>query len=223
METLSLDWETRSVVDLRDCGAYIYAEHPSTSIVCLGYHLPGFEDVRIWRPLDGDTFPAEVLDWTAAGKPVRAWNATFERLIWNAVLTRSIQNAPVMAIEQTYCTMTESLAMALPGRLSLAAKVLGLEQRKDDAGGRVMKQISKPRAPRKNENPVEILWWEDPEKNQQVYDYCKQDVRTELAAAKKIRRLDHSEQRMYWLDQHINDRGIFIDVRNTFFVFKGRS
>ena len=37
MTTLNLDFETRSTVDLRRAGIYVYAEHPNTDVNCLAY------------------------------------------------------------------------------------------------------------------------------------------------------------------------------------------
>ena len=53
----------------------------------------------------------------------------------------------------------------------------------------------------------------DPEKWQQFIDYCEQDVRVEMAIAYDIRALKYldTEQQLWTIDQHINDRGVHID------------
>jgi DNA polymerase len=47
---------------------------------------------------------------------------------------------------------------------------------------------------------------------EKVYDYCAQDIRTELALHKRIRGLGSSERRVWLLDQKINERGVRLDM-----------
>jgi len=75
-----------------------------------------------------------------------------------------------------------------------------------------MLQMSRPRKPRKGEPKGALLWWDEPEKLQRLIEYCRQDVRVERAIAKRVRRLDSLERRVYLLDQKVNDRGVHIDV-----------
>ena len=56
------------------------------------------------------------------------------------------------------------------------------------------------------------VWWEDPEKLKRLYDYCKQDVRTELALSQCIPPLSELELKTYRLDQIVNDRGLNVDM-----------
>mgnify|MGYP000314115480 CR=1 FL=1 len=46
--TLHIDFETRSVVDLKKSGVYVYAEHPLTSVTCAAY---AFDEARTLHPL----------------------------------------------------------------------------------------------------------------------------------------------------------------------------
>ena len=57
MRYLPLDFETRSLLDLRDTGVYPYASHASTAIWCTAWAFRG-EEPRIWKP--GDPLPAEI-------------------------------------------------------------------------------------------------------------------------------------------------------------------
>lgn len=74
-----------------------------------------------------------------------------------------------------------------------------------------MLKLCKPRKPRKGEPADALCWHEDPDDLQALYEYCRQDVRTEMAADKKLLRLRPSEQELWYLDQTINDRGINVD------------
>lgn len=214
---LSMDFETRSPVDLSTAGAHVYAAHPDTLVLCLAYAFDD-EPVCLWRWFEdgAEGFPAAVLDHVAAGGTVRGWNVTFERLIWNGVLLRQLGGAEGrMAAEQTRCTMTEALAMALPGALGKCAAALNLDQQKDDAGHRIMLQLSQPRRARKGEDADAIHWWtpeEAPDKYARLYAYCSQDVDTERAVARFVRPLTSVEQALYVLDAGINDVGVAVDI-----------
>jgi DNA polymerase bacteriophage-type len=148
-----------------------------------------------------------------SGGILRAWNAQFERVIWNLILHRRY-GFPLTTRAQWHCTAAEAAAMSLPRSLSVAAEVLGVAEQKDDTGRRLMLQMAKPRRPRKSETFAEgtLLWWDDEDRRQRLYEYCRQDVRTERAVARRVRPLPATERRVYLLDQLANDRGVHLDV-----------
>jgi DNA polymerase len=84
MTALHLDFETRSPVDLKKAGTYVYAEHPDTDIWCAAYAL-GDEPVRLWLP-EGPC-PDDVRQHIEGGGLVVAHNAAFERVVWHHVFT----------------------------------------------------------------------------------------------------------------------------------------
>lgn len=201
---LSIDFETRSAVDLRATGVYRYAEDPSTDVWCMAWAF-GDEEPEIWRP--GEPVPARVAEWVGHGNPMRAWNANFERVVWNTILAQRY-GFPTTTREQWYCSAAEARAMALPGDLGGAAMVLGVEQQKDTAGRRLMLQMSKPRRILPDGKPE---WWNTADKVRKLMDYCLQDVRTERAVAAKVSELATREREVFLLDQTINDRGVQVD------------
>ena len=105
--------------------------------------------------------------------------------------------------------MAMAYAMGLPGSLDGAAAALGIDQRKEEKGSRVMMQLAKPR---KINADGSVIWWDDPAKLQILYDYCKQDVEVERALHKRLRELSPDEQELWFLDQRINARGIKVDL-----------
>ena len=125
MEFLSIDFETRSTVDLRSSGVYPYAEHPTTDIICMAYAF-GDEPVGVVRfdhGLARETVLGggkggmhRIFDWVLEGKPLRAHNAQFERIMWRDVLGPRY-GFPVPTMEQWYCSAAEAAAMALPRHL----------------------------------------------------------------------------------------------------------
>lgn len=204
MVILSIDFETRSTVDLKTAGVYKYAQHPDTDVWCMAWAF-GDDEPEMWRP--GLPIPQRIVDHIAAGGEVRAWNAAFERTIWREIMVKRY-GAPVVRDEQFVCSAAEAAAMALPRALGQAAHVLGVKQEKDEEGYRLMLRMARPR---KVNDDGSLVWWDVPDRIERLESYCKQDVRTERAIVKALRRLAPREREVYLLDQRVNDRGIRCD------------
>lgn len=204
MITVSVDFETRSTVNLKRTGVYPYARHPSTGIWLMAYAF-GDEEPLLWHP--GEPPDPRLADHILAGGPLAAWNAQFERTMWHYKMREF--GWPVPLISQWWCTMARAACYGLPLHLETAAKALGIEQQKDMDGSRLMQQMCKPR---RVEPDGTIVWWDAPEKIERLGVYCKQDVRTERAIGEQLRPMSDSERRIYLLDQQINDRGVGLDV-----------
>lgn len=212
---VSMDFETKSTIDLKKSGVYVYAESETTDVWCLAFKAPEDIEPSIWTPADA-LFDTDVhrrlVDIAASGCGCRAWNAAFERIVWREIMVQRY-GFPEIALERWFCTAAEAAAISLPRALENAARVLGVSEQKDMEGSRLMLQMARPRnsAARKKDSAIAPIWWDEPEKRRRLEAYCSQDVRTELAVAEKIRRLTPSEREAYLLDQRINDRGIMID------------
>ena len=203
---VSIDFETRSAVDLRKTGVYKYASDPSTDIWCMAYKAPWSDDVQVWVP--GDEMDVRLEDWIVEGGLLSAWNANFERTIWNEIMVGRYQ-WPRTKIKQWRCTMAQASAMGLPRALGQAAAVLGVEEQKDKTGAALMLRMARPR---KVNADGTYTWWNTKDKVEQLIAYCKQDVRTELSVAETLHAMPDSERRLYQLDQRVNDRGVALDV-----------
>lgn len=211
MEKLFIDFETRSLVDLRKTGTDIYAKDGSTEVLCMGYCFDD-RNVELWRL--GEKLPPKIFSHIVASKPVIAHNAAFEYTIWKHVCQTKYK-WPVLQRKQLTCTMAAAYAMALPGSLEKVAAALGLTHQKDLKGGRLMLQLSRP----KEYGPDGPLWYEeleDPEKFEQLYAYCIKDVEIEREVFKRLIHLSPKEKQVWILDQKINQRGIGIDRRAVF-------
>lgn len=231
MIDLSIDFETRAMVDLRDAGVYKYAEDPHTDIWCMAWAF-GDEEPEIWTPklceheddcalgIGGEEcscpclmhdfagLPDRIIDHIAAGGTIRAWNAQFERVIWREIMVKRY-GAPAIRDEQFVDTAADAAAMALPRALDMAAKVLGVAEKKDEDGYGLMMRMTRPRKVLPN---GELVWWDVPDRLARLYEYCKQDVRVERAILKALRPLSAMEREVYLMDQRMNDRGIGIDL-----------
>jgi DNA polymerase len=118
----------------------------------------------------------------------------------------------VPALDQYDDTAAAAAAMALPRALGDCAAALGLEQQKDDAGHRLMLQMTKPRKPLKGEDPTKLYWWDDEERMQRLVAYCVRDVETERAVRRFLLPLSEAERRVWLFDATMNDRGVPIDL-----------
>src|SRR5690348_1144570 len=101
MTILHIDFETRSVLDLREVGLHNYARHPTTSPWCMAY-AEDDGNVRLWHP-DAPP-PAFALHLVKEGAAVVAHNAPLELAIWNDICAPRY-GWPELKPEQTYCTM----------------------------------------------------------------------------------------------------------------------
>ena len=203
---VSIDFETRSAVDLRKTGVYKYASDPSTDIWCMAYKAPWSDDVQVWLP--GNEMDERLEDWIVEGGLLSAWNANFERTIWNEIMVSRYQ-WPRTSIKQWRCTMAQASAMGLPRALGQAAAVLGVEEQKDKAGAALMLRMARPR---KVNADGSYTWWNTKDKIDTLVAYCIQDVKTELSVAATLNDMPDSERRLYQLDQRINDRGVKVDL-----------
>ena len=205
---LHRDYESRGVLKLEDCGSWKYASDSRTEILCCAYAVDD-EPVKLWLP--GDPVPPEFVE--AARNPawiVCAHNAGFEIALEHFILTRR-HGFPKFSVSQQRCTMAMALTFSLPAKLELAAQALELLNEKDKAGQRLMLMMSKPRRPRKDEDPLSVLWWNDEERRQRLYSYSRQDVEVERELYQVLQPLTNEELTIWQLDMRVNARGFYVD------------
>lgn len=211
---LFLDFETKSVVDLRKCGAHVYFEHPDTDVLCARFSL-GWGPMEEW--MHGDPVPETIK--RAFADPnifISAHNAGFEFLAINGPMSKK-HGWPTVPYSRMHCTAAEAAAMALPRSLEGVGSALGLDVQKDQEGYRLMMQMCKPRKPRKDEDKTKTYWWhEDPEtgaaKMKRLSEYCAVDVLVARSVFTRLRRLSDTERAVWELDGKINNTGIYIDM-----------
>lgn len=208
---LSCDVETFSSVDLNACGLHKYMESDDFEVLLIGYSFNG-GPVQVHDCTEPGCWPRDLLD--ALTDPTiekRAWNAAFERQAFSRALEEE------MPPEQWSDTMIMALECGLPGALANAGVALGLpeEQLKDPRGKALIQYFSKPCKPTKtNGGRTRNLPDHDREKWKLYIEYNRQDVVTEMAIREKLKRyqLAESEQRLWCLDQRMNDHGVRVDL-----------
>lgn len=211
MKTLTIDIETYSSVSLQKCGVYAYAESPDFEILLFGY---AFDDE-----------PAQVIDLTAgSGIPQALQNALYDpgiiKTAFNANFERVCLGAFLGAVqppEQWFCSSVFARYLGLPASLEAVGEVIGLseEKQKLKTGKALIRYFSIPCRPTKtNGQRSRNLPAHDPEKWALYIDYNRQDVEAEKEIRKKLSKysLPEAEQLLWVTDQHINDRGVGVDL-----------
>ena len=188
---ISIDFETRSKVDLPTYGLDKYSKDPSTEVICMAYSMDG-GDVKLWTPTTQlpSIFHRKEVQFTA-------WNAAFEYNIMKHVLGLDVDWA------QFIDTMAVAASNNIPQSLEEAALFLGTIEQKDSEGKKLIQKLSKPKKDGTFNMDAELL--------NQMYEYCKQDVRTEMAIARQLRGLSSNEQAIWVATQRINERGVSVD------------
>ena len=207
------DIETRSELSLKLFGSYLYANHPSTEILCVSYGtvVHGIRGpISTWLPTE--PVPTEILE--AAANPdilFVAFNDAFERQIEQKIL-HPRYGWPRIPLERRRCAQAIALMHALPASLDAVAAALRFKTRKTKAGKRAMLKLAKPRKPRAGEDPAQIYWHNDPDDLEILYEYNRIDVEMTSEIVATLEFLPPHEQKIWELDAAINARGIHCDV-----------
>ena len=216
----SLDFETKSTVDLVTCGSYIYATHPSTSILCACLFEDAEKKMYVYdsRREDNSEFLEVIKDIAI----FNCWNAEFEYYIWKYVAIRIGWVHKKM--ENFKCTQALALSLNLPARLGHCAEALGTEHQKDKEGTRLLKKFSKVEKEEYHSLFDASSMDTDFDK---LIEYCKTDTLTEASVLNALPSnvLMGKEQRVFYHTLALNEKGVKIDVEyanalNTYYKFK---
>lgn len=207
---VTIDFETASARDLKKCGAAVYAEHPSTEILVLGYSIDGIRASYL-TPLE-IFLKAEPLLSMAQDPDVVfvCHGALFERNIWRSIMVPRF-GWPDIPIARWHDTQAVALMKGLPGALDKLCRALSLTTDKDMEGRAFTLSLSKP-------NKKTGMLDRSPEAYVRVGAYCTTDIIVEDMVLDRVRDFGkpysfHGGERAVWeLDQKINDRGVVLDT-----------
>ena len=193
----SIDFETRSTADLKDVGLDKYANDPSTEVLCIAFGTTP-DNVVVCK---GNSIVQniELLEHVKNGGKIAAWNAMFEYTIWNCVCVPKY-GWPKLKLEQCIDTMAVAAASNMPQGLEDAGDFIDANFKKVATGKKLIQKLCKPNKNGEFNNDPELL--------RELFDYCAQDVRTEMAIGAVLRPLDEAEQAVWTLTQRINIRGV---------------
>ena len=214
---ITIDFETRSVLDLADVGAWVYSLHATTSILFMAYAIED-QPAKLWAPYM--PFPQELRDAVENDTHCfEAHSAGFEIAIWRHILSAL---CAIRLPKFWTDTMAVCAYKSLPLGLDEAGEALDLDIKKDKRGRYLITQLSKPRKPLKKEREVfkalydseddwPILWREDPILMEEFGGYCLRDTESERELSHTIGDLPYSEYRIWLMDMRINNFGIGFD------------
>lgn len=208
MKVLSIDIETYSSVNLVKSEVYTYSESSDFEILLFAYGVDD-EDVQVVDLASGEKIPDDILKALVDSTVIKtAYNANFER----TCLAKHLQQP--MPPNQWQCSSVHALMLGLPGHLDGVAKCLRLQEQKMKEGKALIRYFSVPCKPTKsNGERTRNLPEHDLDKWVTFKDYCKQDVEVERQIRKKLGAfpITKVEQKLWELDQKINDEGVLID------------
>lgn len=210
MMTLSIDIETYSPVNLQKCGVHAYALSPEFEILLFGYAF--------------DDGPIDVIDLMHEEMPEDLKEAIFDPGILKTAFNAPFERTCIASYfgrptppEQWSCTAVMARELGLPNSLEQVGIVLGLpdDKQKSKTGRALIRYFSVPCKPTKsNGGRTRNLPEHDPDKWNLYVEYNRQDVEAERAIRNKLCRfqMTQAEQALWIHDQHINDRGVGVDL-----------
>ncbi len=213
METLFIDIETRSSVDISKGGVYRYASSSDFEVLLFGYAADD-GNVKVIDLASGETLPDEILQ-ALVDASVTKWahNCTFERVCLSCWLRKhhpDLFSEDYLNPKAWRCTMVLAAYNGLPLSLEKVGAVLGLQEQKLKEGRDLVRYFCTP-------SRTEGRDWNLPEHAPERWDtfkaYNKRDVEVEIQIFQRLRKygVPDSVWEEYRLDQKINDRGIRID------------
>jgi len=161
-----IDFETQSDVDIKECGLYKYVRGLYFAPVCMAYAIDD-GPVELWLP--GEPLPKEI----ATGSDLNIFNAEFEYNVFHSNWFR-YNEYDVSKI--TYNNMIDTQAIAatfgFPINLKNLAQALDVKHQKDNKGTYLIKKLC---VVKNGKVPAPSTF---PRDFENLYEYCKQDVRT---------------------------------------------
>jgi DNA polymerase bacteriophage-type len=201
---LTIDLETRSRIGISG-GAWKYAHHESTEIMCVGYQIDDNPTKLLWLGecryvMNSDNTWAEFEDLVRSADEIVAHNAEFEiAMLYNKLLPERF-NEWVLKIRDT---MAQCAMLGIPSSLDKSTQLI-LKARKDMAGNMLMKKLCVP-----DKKTGDFLM--DAESLSRLGDYCKQDVNITYQLYQALPKLPKQELKIWQKNLEINKRGISVD------------
>lgn len=206
MRKIGIDIETYSSHDI-GLGVYKYSEAPDFQVLLFAYKI----DDEPTKLIDCTTedIPQDIIEALQDTTVIKtAFNAQFERVCLNKWLNIESVN--------WHCTMIKAWNLGIYGGLARVSKAIGIDEDsgKMKEGKNLIRKFSVPRKPTKNNLSTRNYPEDLPEDWEKFKEYCIRDVDVEDWIQQKLSRfeLPEEEQKLYELDQKINDRGVRIDL-----------
>jgi len=187
-------------LDLKAAGTFRYVATTSTRAIVLAYAI-GNAPALTWHAdgtiLDWDNAPDDLRAAFARGAILAAWNASFDAAVWNYATL----GFPFLAPERVIDPMVQAGVSNLPTDLEHASRYLGGEGKQKD--GKALIRMFSIEGANPREYPAE---WE------RFLAYARQDIEVMREIYTKTRPLPLGEWEQYWAFEHINRRGVAVDM-----------
>lgn len=207
MTTISIDIETYSKIDLTKSGVYKYIEE-DFEILLIAYAYND-EEVKIIDLKNGEKIPPQFKKDLFDESIIKtAFNANFERVCLSKYFNKNL--SPKMF----RCTQVHALYLGLPHGLDKVAKTLRLKEQKLEEGKNLIrffmngKNVDLITSKENSKEKLEVL-----KKYEEFKKYCINDVVVERSIKKILEKvkIPEIENKLWQLDQEINDRGVLVD------------
>ena len=197
MSAIFIDFEARSTISIVDVGAHVYAEHPTTEVLCAAWAVGRSGEIQLWTP----DMPVPEL-WYTAPYWVAHNHDTEERL-----LVEKFKLPP-----GRIWTDTATLASAAGLPRALEAICIAMHLPAGKLSSRAMMKLCKP--DKKLGRFIEKT--DRPDLFEELYTYCKRDVECMQQVMKRLPPVEwvlpHTEIQLFELNERMNQRGITVDV-----------
>ncbi|SCI86481.1 bifunctional 3'-5' exonuclease/DNA polymerase [uncultured Clostridium sp.] len=209
MTTISIDIETYSKIDLTKSGVYKYIEE-DFEILLIAYAYND-EEVQIIDLKNGEKIPPQFKKDLFDENIIKtAFNANFERVCLSKYFNKNL--SPKMF----RCTQVHALYLGLPHGLDNVAKTLRLKEQKLEEGKNLIrffmnkKNVALINSKENSKEKLEVL-----KKYEEFKKYCINDVVVERSIKKVLEKIKipEIENKLWKLDQEINDRGVLADKK----------
>ena len=213
INTLEIDIETYSDVDLGKCGQYRYVESPSFEILLFAYSIND-GPVSVIDLASGEKLPDYLKEAIESEDVIKiAHNAAFERVCLSRFL--GYPTGKYLDPESWRCSMIMAAYNGLPLSLKSVGEALNLDAKKMTEGKELIRYFCIPCKPTKvNGGRTRNLPSDAPDKWNLFKAYNKRDVEAEQGIVRRLSKYPVPD--FVWDEYHqserINDRGIRVDI-----------
>jgi DNA polymerase len=207
---LFADLETFSTIDLKKCGAHVYATEAE---VMLFPYAIGEGEPKCWDLTTFEPMPDDLREALEDQERRTVWHngGMFDLTVLNAV--GQLYDIPPLPHLRVFDTMACAYAHSLPGSLDTLCAVLniGADKAKHKEGKALIQLFCKPRP--KKTKLRRATRETHPEEWQRFIEYAKADITSMREVYRKVPRWNYRgfEYYLWLLDQKINARGVAVD------------
>jgi DNA polymerase len=206
-----IDFETRSDTDLKVAGATRYATEADAIVLAYAIGNGPVNTVKVTAfdgPSRWDDMPEEFKKHhhgVILGTHIwAAWNAGFDRAVWNYATA----DFPEMLPDDIIDVMAQATASGLPPDLAKASEAIG-KAVKEGSGKDLIKLFCTAAGLKGVRGTPQT----HPEEWHAFDAYASGDIEAMRSVFRSTRQLTLAEWKEYWAMEVINDRGVCIDVR----------